>query len=70
MILDWRRKWQSTPVFLLAESHGQRTLEGYIQSMGLQESDTTEQLNHHHHHHHDTRCTKLNTNTPPKEFIV
>ena len=25
----WRRKWQSTPVFLPDESHGQRSLVGY-----------------------------------------
>ena len=25
----WRRKWQSTPVFLPRESHGQRSLVGY-----------------------------------------
>ena len=25
----WRRKWQSTPVFLPGKSHGQRSLEGY-----------------------------------------
>ena len=25
----WRRKWQSTPVFLPGESHGQRSLVGY-----------------------------------------
>ena len=25
----WRRKWQPTPVFLLGESHEQRTLAGY-----------------------------------------
>ena len=25
----WRRKWQPTPVFLLGESHGQRSLVGY-----------------------------------------
>ena len=25
----WRRKWQPTPVFLLGESHGQRSLAGY-----------------------------------------
>ena len=30
----WRRKWQTTPVFLPGESHGQRRLVGYIQSMG------------------------------------
>ena len=26
----WRRKWQPTPVFLPGESHGQRSLAGYI----------------------------------------
>ena len=30
----WRRKWQSTPVFLPRKSHGQRNLAG--QSMGSQ----------------------------------
>ena len=25
----WRRAWQTTPVFLPGESHGQRTLVGY-----------------------------------------
>ena len=25
----WRKKWQSTPVFLLGKSHGQRSLAGY-----------------------------------------
>ena len=25
-----RRKWQPTPVFLLGESHGQRSLVGYV----------------------------------------
>ena len=25
----WRRKWQSTPVFLPGKSHGQRSLVGY-----------------------------------------
>ena len=37
----WRRKWQPTPVFLPGESHGQRSLAGYIQSRGLKGSDTT-----------------------------
>ena len=27
--IPWRRKWQSTPVFLPGESHGQRSLSGY-----------------------------------------
>ena len=31
-----RRKWQPAPVFLPGESHGQRSLVDYIQSMGSQ----------------------------------
>ena len=27
--IPWRRAWQPTPVFLPAESHGQRSLAGY-----------------------------------------
>ena len=27
--IPWRRKWQSTAVFLPGKSHGQRSLEGY-----------------------------------------
>ena len=27
--IPWRRKWQPTPVFLLAKSHGQGSLAGY-----------------------------------------
>ena len=27
--IPWRRKWQPTPVFLLGESFGQRSLAGY-----------------------------------------
>ena len=34
--LPWREKWQPTPVFLPGEFHGQRNLEGYILSIGLQ----------------------------------
>ena len=41
--LPWRRKWQPTPVFLPAESHGQRSLIGYS-PLGHKESDTTERL--------------------------
>ena len=25
----WRKKWQTTPIFLLGEFHGQRSLVGY-----------------------------------------
>ena len=41
--VPWRRKWQPTPVFLLGESHGRRSLEGHS-LWGLKELDTTEQL--------------------------
>ena len=39
----WRRKWQSTSVFLPRESHGERSLAGYSPWAG-KESDKTEQL--------------------------
>ena len=45
-IAVWSRKWQPIPVLLPGKSHGQRGLEG-SQSMGSQESDTTEQLSRH-----------------------
>ena len=44
----WRRKWQPTPLVLPGKSHGQRSLAGY-KSMGWQELDTTQQLNHPYH---------------------
>ena len=28
--IPWRRAWQPTPVFLPEESHGERSLVGYI----------------------------------------
>ena len=39
--IPWRRAWQSTPVFLPGESHGQRSLVGYS-PQGHKELDTTE----------------------------
>ena len=39
--IPWRRKWQPTPVFLLGEFHGQRSLAGYS-PWGRKELDTTE----------------------------
>ena len=30
----WRRRWKPTPVFLPGESHGQRSLAGYISTWG------------------------------------
>ena len=41
----WRRAWQPTPVFLLGELNGQRSLVGYTVH-GVAEFDTTEQLIH------------------------
>ena len=40
----WQREWQSTPVFLSGEFHGQRSLVGY-NKWGHEESDPTEWLN-------------------------
>ena len=37
-------EWVAIPVCLPGESHGQRSLVG-LQSMGVKESDTTEQIN-------------------------
>ena len=45
--IPWRRAWQSTPVLLSGEFHGQRSLEGY-RPWGLRESDMTEWLTHYH----------------------
>ena len=39
--IPWRRAWQSTPVFLLGESQGQRSLVGYS-LRGCKESNMTE----------------------------
>ena len=37
--IPWRRAWQPTPVFLLGESHGQRSLAGYS-PWGVKELNT------------------------------
>ena len=39
--VPWRRLWQSTPVLLPGESHGQRSLVGYS-PWGHKELDTSE----------------------------
>ena len=44
--VPWRMKWQSTPVFLSGESHGQRSLVGYSQR-DCKESDMTDGLRTH-----------------------
>ena len=45
--VTWRREWQPTPVFLLGEFHGQRSLAGYS-PWGHKESNTTKWLTHAH----------------------
>ena len=47
--ISWRRAGQLTPVFLSGESHGQRSLAGYI-IHGVEESDMTEANEHAHMH--------------------
>ena len=44
--IPWRRKWQSTPVFLPGESREQRRL--WATAHGVAELDTTEQLSLYH----------------------
>ena len=39
---DWRSEWQSTPVFLPGESHGQRRSLADHSPWGRKESDMTE----------------------------
>ena len=41
--IPWRTAWQSSPVFLPGESHGQRSLAAYS-PRGRKESDMTERL--------------------------
>ena len=47
--IPWKKAWQSTPVFLPGEFHGQRSLVGYS-PQSRKESDTTEQLTFPHIH--------------------
>ena len=44
--IPWRRAWQPTPVFLPGESHGQRSLAGY---MGSHSQTWLKQLSTHAH---------------------
>ena len=43
--IPWSRAWQLTPIFLLGESHGQRSLVGYS-PLGCKELDMTEATLH------------------------
>ena len=42
--IPWRRKWQPAAVFLLGQSHGQRSRVCFYTPWGHKESDTTECL--------------------------
>ena len=58
----WKREWQPTPVFLLGESHRQRSQEDYS-PWGHEESDTTEWLPHTHIHTHSLSLSLSHTHT-------
>ena len=47
-MVPWRRAWPPTQVFLLGESHGERSLAGYS-PQGCKEFDTTESLSTYLH---------------------
>ena len=47
--IPWRRKWQSTPVLLLREAYGQRSLAD-CSPWDPKESDTTQWLKHSNSH--------------------
>ena len=49
--IPWRRKWQSTPLFLPGKSQGQRRLEDYS-PLGCKESGVTEQMSTPQRSHH------------------
>ena len=56
--IPWRRAWQPTPVFLLGESHAQRSLVGYSPE-GHKEPDMTEVTWHTHTHMHNDKGIDL-----------
>ena len=56
---SWRRHWLPTPVLLLGESHGWRSLVG-CSPWGCEESDTTERL----HFHFSLSCTGEGNGNP------
>ena len=54
----WKREWQSTPVFLPGEFHGQR--EAWQATVcGVAESEPTERLTHTHTHTYT--CTHIHS---------
>ena len=65
--ISWRRKWQSTPVFLPGEFYGQRSLVGYS-PWGHKESDTTKWLTHTHTHRAKESLKSVSKALYPKAF--
>ena len=60
----WVRKekdWQSTPVFLPGESHGQRSLAGYS-PWGHKQLDTTEATGHTSTHYEINKVSDVGEN--------
>ena len=60
--IPYKRAWQSTPVFLPREFHGQRSLTGYSPK-GRKESDMTEVTEQARTHAH----TRSRSESPGKE---
>ena len=50
--MPWRRKWQTTPIFLPGESHGQRILAGYSPWRCRVKHNWTNTHTHTHTHTH------------------
>ena len=56
--IPWRRAWQPTPVFLLGESHGQRSLQATVH--GVTKSQTQlKQLSSHAHIYQGESVSRL-----------
>ena len=60
--LPWRRKWQSTPIFVPGKSHGQSSLVGYNPG-GCKELDMTEQPNNKNTYIYVYVCVCIHTHT-------
>ena len=56
--IPWRKKWQPTSVFLPAESHGQRNLEGYSRQRVGQDWAGTHPPTHTHTYTHHIVASK------------
>ena len=66
--IPWRRKWQSTPVFLPGKSHWTEE-PGGLQSMGSQRV-VHEWVTKHHHHHLKLSFVFLLTSSCPYKLPI